>query len=84
VERAHVLGRRYDTRTSPTAARVEPHTTVPLCIRWDGSGCHTRYDEHALNLRPYLTGPEWDAAVARVGEGPALRRVMGRDWREHT
>lgn len=81
VERAHVLGRWADTRLPDGSRRVEPHSTVPLCIRWAGDGCHTRYDQHALNLRPYLTEQEWAAAVARVGEGPALRRVMGSEWR---
>lgn len=84
VERAHILGRNLDTRMPDGTRRVEPNTTVALCVRWDGQGCHTRYDKHALNLRPYLTDTEWATAVALVGEGPALRRVMGAEWRETT
>jgi hypothetical protein len=82
IERAHVLGRWADTRQSDGSRRVEPHSTVPLCIRWREAGCHNRYDQHDLNLRPHLTDEEWAAAVARVGEGHALRRVMGREWRQ--
>ena len=66
IERAHVLGRAKDTRQPDGSRRVEPHSTVPLCIRWREAGCHTRYDQHDLNLRPHLTEAEWAAAVARA------------------
>ena len=79
VQAAHTIGRRYDPPhpTRPGARIVLAVHVVGLCEHH-----HGRYDAHALNLRPHLTEEEWQAAVALVGEGPALRRVMGSAWRE--
>lgn len=72
LQAAHVLGQRYDRD-----GFVYPDHVIPLA-----RPCHESYDAHRLNIRPLLTADEWEAAVLLVGEGPALRRVMGREWRE--
>ncbi len=74
LEAAHVISRAHHRGLVVQAAHV-----VPLC-----GECHRGpkgYDQHALNLRPYLTEVEWAAAVELVGEGPAERRTMGGAWR---
>lgn len=80
IEAAHVIpGRLHDDR-DPTGRRVvRADDVVPLCTRWAGKGCHTRYDEHALDLAPFLTDVERERAEVVAGEpGRAARIITGR------
>lgn len=83
IEAAHIIGRRYDQPVQPGGPLVvHPDHVVPLCRvigRSGDPGCHVLYDEHRLDLTPYLTRDELKAAARLVGEGPARRRITG--WR---
>jgi hypothetical protein len=72
---AHVI----DKSLAPSAGGDE-RAVVPLC-RW----CHTDYDDHELDLSPYLE-PAWRDSVAwaveAVGLWKTVRRVTGADWVE--
>lgn len=61
VESAHIIGRARDERVGHKAI-VKRDSICPLC-----GDCHRAYDQHQLDLLPYLTVPEqtqaaWDAA----------------------
>lgn len=73
-ELAHVLGRQYDERRG-RACYVHPDSVVPLCVEH-----HKLYDAYDWNLLPHLRRyPRVLAwAVGRLGEGRAMRRIMGR------
>jgi hypothetical protein len=68
VQAAHILGRAYDN-----GVVVLPCAIVPLC-----PSCHRQYDDHELDLWPYLTTIERRRAIHRLGEGDARRRISGR------
>lgn len=78
-ELMHVLPRAFDVLPGAKArvVRVDPLAVVPGC-----KPCHWAYDEHRLDLLPYLTAGEVDHAIDRVGPGEALRRIRGRQWLE--
>lgn len=89
---AHTIGRKYDRLPGQKAkvVRVDPLAVVPLCAQWSTAEPwrivpprhHELYDEHRLDLFPYLTVEEIGHAVARLGEGQAMRRIRGRAWLE--
>ena len=79
-ELAHVIPRAFDRQPYINQRRVvtvHPLAVVPLCKHH-----HLLYDSHRLDLHPYLTADELAFAVARVGEGDALRRIRGRVFLE--
>ena len=79
IEAAHVIpGRLHDDRDATGRRVVRAVDVVPLCTRWAGKGCHTRYDEHALDLAPHLTEAEVARAVEVAGAGRAARIITGR------
>ena len=72
-EIAHISGRRFDKD-----GYVEPIDVVPLCGPFgDPEGCHTRFDNHQLDLVPHLTSPEITRAIGLLGEGNAAIRLRG-------
>jgi hypothetical protein len=75
---AHILGRAYDEGRG-AAFYVHPLAVCPLCQEH-----HQLYDVHALNLLPHLLAVEVEFAVRRVGEGVAMRRILGPAWRQST
>jgi hypothetical protein len=77
VEKAHILGRKYDQPISPDSRTllVLPDRIVPLCGEW-ANRCHQRYDAHELDLLPYLTAAEQAQAILDAGSiGLALKRI---------
>lgn len=76
LERAHVLGRALDEKLG-AGRRVDPDLVVWLCGPFP-SGCHGDFDLRSLDLMPYLTDRERDAAFRLLGEGPARRSISGR------
>lgn len=55
-----------------------PDLIVPLCSRIKGgAGCHDEYDDHRLDLLPYLTRAEEVAVVKEAGIARAYKRVTG-------
>lgn len=64
-EAAHTIGRTHDRD-----GIVHPHDVVPLCKKH-----HTAYDQHKLDLLPYLSHDEQAAAVSHVGIVSAMRRL---------
>ncbi len=79
IEAAHVIpGRLHDDRDATGRRVVRAVDVVPLCTRWAGKGCHTLYDEHALDLAPFLTAMERERAEHVAGAGRALRIISGR------
>jgi hypothetical protein len=77
LEAAHVAGRAHDG-TLPTHLNVGAGVVVravdvvPLC-----TDCHQAYDQHKLDLLPYLTHAEQAAAVEYLGIVGAYRRLTG-------
>jgi hypothetical protein len=73
VQPAHLI----DRALAP-AAGDHPLAVVPLCARH-----HELYDDHDLDLSPYLE-PAWRDSVAwaveAVGLFMALRRITGKRW----
>lgn len=78
VEAAHVIPRSV----APNGG--EHHDAiVPLCgdyVDQDGravKGCHSRYDDKSegLDLRPYLTVQEYDAAIEAAGSWGMAERI---------
>lgn len=57
----------------------EPDAVVPLCSTSSGGpGCHQAYDDHQLDLLPYLTTDEQVALVRLAGSIERARsRAMG-------
>lgn len=79
IEAAHVIpGRLHDHRDETGRRVVLAVDVVPLCTRWDRKGCHTLYDEHAIDLAPYLTAEERCRADDVAGPGRAVRIISGR------
>lgn len=84
VEKAHILGRKYDQPISPGSKTllVLPDRIVPLCGEW-ANRCHQRYDAHELDLLPYLTTAEQAQAILDAGSiGLALQRINPASERE--
>jgi hypothetical protein len=76
VQRCHVLPRRYDERLGDVLV-------VTFDDVWPGcASCHTAYDEHRLDLRPYLTAAEFARAFDKLPRGEALRIIGGRAFIE--
>lgn len=76
VEAAHVIGRRTDKRYGGTAY-VNPDSIVPLCRPH-----HELYDQHAMDLLPYLSLAEQLQAVTDAGGIElARKRLIGRESR---
>jgi len=81
LDAAHTLGRVYDQpHPQPSPAEraagtlyVHPLDVVPLCH----ARCHPAYDEHRLDLLPYLSIAEQARAVEHVGLARAYRRLTG-------
>lgn len=75
IDPAHIIDRSLLSDRQDDLRAV-----VPLC-RW---GCHTDYDEHRLDLLPYLEQDGWREhlafAVARFGFIPTLERVSNTRW----
>lgn len=82
VDAAHVIGRAAADETHPDGSGrliVRGIDVVPLCRR-----CHREYDEHRLDLLPFLTPAEQTRAVQVAGGIiSALRRITGGDPRYH-
>lgn len=75
LEAAHVAGRFRDPEVRPGLRRVDADSIVPLCGPFgDTDRCHTRYDQHALDLLPHLTLSEQVRAVQDAGGIEAARR----------
>lgn len=88
VEAAHTVGRKYDATIAdtplpdfasdafsgfdPQDVYVHPEEVVPLC-----RACHTAYDEHRLDLLPYLTYTEQARVALHLGLVRGLRRTTG-------
>lgn len=71
TERAHVLPRQHERGKM---VKVNPLDIVPLCgPSGDWRSCHYAYDQHRLDLRPYLTDAEWERAVEVAGSEEAAR-----------
>ena len=66
LDAAHVVARSLGGDDSELA-------TVPLC-----RGCHTAFDEHALDLLPVLTKAEQAHAVNLVGLYQAWHAITGQ------
>lgn len=66
LDAAHVVPRSLGGDEHPDA-------TVPLCRT-----CHTRFDQHQLDLLPYLTKPEQAHAVQLVGMASAWHITTGQ------
>jgi hypothetical protein len=60
VEAAHVIPRSL---APGVGTNMSADNIVPLC----GDLCHPAYDQHRLDLLPYLTLPEQLAAVQQAG-----------------
>jgi hypothetical protein len=73
VQPAHLID-----RSLAPAAGDHPLAVVPLCAHH-----HRLYDDHKLDLSPYLE-PMWRESVAwaveAVGLFGALKRITGCDW----
>jgi hypothetical protein len=73
IQPAHLID-----RSLAPAAGDHPLAVVPLCAHH-----HRLYDDHALDLSPYLE-PEWRESVAwaveAVGLFSALKRITGSEW----
>jgi hypothetical protein len=73
VQPAHLID-----RSLAPAAGDHPLAVVPLCARH-----HVLYDDHKLDLSPYLE-PHWRESVAwavgAVGLFGALKRITGTEW----
>lgn len=70
IEAAHVSGRRYDTEREDGVVYVHPDSVIPLCAEH-----HHSYDEHTLDLLPYLSLEEQADAALRLGLERAYRRL---------
>ncbi len=82
LELAHVVDRANDPRIRDRKLIVvDPDLVVLLCGPTP-VGCHGQYDRHELDLYPYLEPREIMVAIATVGNGPAMRRIRGRNWSE--
>jgi hypothetical protein len=55
-----------------TVKEVLPDSVVPLCVE-----CHQLYDDHRLDLLPYLTRDEEIDAVRAVGIARAYKIITG-------
>lgn len=79
LEAAHTIGRKQqdEVRVGPRGGEVlvvKRESTVPLC-----TDCHRAYDEHRLDLLPFLFLPEQiDAVKAAGGIALANKRLSGR------
>lgn len=80
LELAHTIGREFDERRGSTFW-VDPDRVVLLCGPFP-EGCHGASHRHEIDLYPYLTPDEQASAVARLGYGPARRKISGRAWLE--
>lgn len=81
LELAHTVGREFDERVQGGGRRVHADAVVVLCGPAVNTGtCHNLFDSHQLDLYPHMTDAERAWAVARVGEGDAMRRLRGRAW----
>jgi hypothetical protein len=73
IQPAHLID-----RSLAPAAGDHPLAVVPLCARH-----HALYDDHKLDLSPYLE-PHWRDSVAwaveAVGLFGALKRITGINW----
>lgn len=73
IQPAHLID-----RSLAPAAGDHPLAVVPLCARH-----HGLYDDHKLDLSPYLE-PMWRESIAwaveAVGLFSALKRITGCDW----
>jgi hypothetical protein len=75
IEAAHVIGREHDRRVHLPGRReawwfeVDADSIVPMC-----RDHHQAYDDHELDLLPYLTPDEQVRAVADAG-GIELARI---------
>lgn len=83
VEAAHVIPRSV----APNGGE-HPDAIVPLCGDYVDhvtgqavKGCHSRYDDKSegLDLRPYLTAGELEAAVAAAGTWGMAERIISSD-----
>lgn len=77
LDPAHTVGREHDEiEVGPRGGEiraVKREAVVPLC-----RGCHTQYDEHRLDLLPYLFRPEEEWATHVLGIAGAYGRLTGR------
>lgn len=82
LELAHTIGRKYDLPAKAgEIRRVDPLAVITLCGPQVNTGtCHNRYDSHQLDIRPYLTDAQLQWAINRIGHGPAMRALAGRNW----
>lgn len=82
VEAAHVIPRSVAPNGGEHANAI-----VPLCgdyIDESGKavkGCHSRYDDKSqgLDLRPYLTVEEYDAAIEAAGSWGMAERITSSE-----
>lgn len=79
LEAAHTVGREHDrVEFGPKGGKtlvVRRESVIPLCQH-----CHRQYDEHRLDLLPFLFLPEQIEAVrASGGIANANRRLSGRN-----
>ncbi len=69
-----ILARVPHTRTT---LPVSPLRVVPLCGRFTNTNCHGSYDDHLLDLTPFLSREEAAQAVLDVGFENARIRISG-------
>jgi hypothetical protein len=76
LERAHIMGRRYDqpVHTGTRTLYVNPLDVLPLCPVFAPEKCHHRYDHRELDLLPFLAPEEQTRAVEVAGGIEAARK----------
>jgi hypothetical protein len=75
AQAAHIIPRSVIPKLGHSGLDGEdPRNCVPLC---NSRGCHTKYDNHTLDILPLLTREEQAYAVELVGLEAAYRFVTG-------
>lgn len=68
----------------PDPAHITPRSiggcNDPACVMALGRRCHRLYDEHRLDVLPYLTRDEQAHAVLHLGIVGALQRLTNEKW----
>jgi hypothetical protein len=72
LQAAHIAYRRYDPKVAKKRAVVVPDDICPLC-----RSCHEKYDQHRLDLLPYLSLREQGRAAYLLGIARAYERTTG-------
>ena len=76
AQAAHIIPRSLIPKMGHSELDGEDaRNCVPLCA---SRGCHTKYDNHTLDILPLLTRQEQAYAVELVGLLAAYRQITGQ------